>query len=284
MIGKTRQRAEVVETFDEAAGKPRGVLRGPAATGKFRHGRHSAAPDLMHAIDHYWTVSWDLRGKEPHTVETLPHPNFHLVFEKAHSTVNGVFTGKFIRRLERQGQVFGIKFNPGAFRPLMHAPASSLANRSVPAGDFFDKREAVALETVLVSEAEDALKIGAADMFLRDHVSGPDAAVASATQLVRLIHAEPGIRTVDDLAGRAGLGARALQRLFREYVGASPKWVIRRYRLHEVVEQLNNGAPLDFASLAQDLGYFDQAHLIHDFRTMVGYTPGQYSKRVAEQS
>jgi AraC-like DNA-binding protein len=282
MIGKTRQRAEVEESFDEAAGKPRGVLRGPTPAGKFRHGRHSAAGDLAHAIDHYWTVSWDLRGEEPHVVETLTHPNFHLVFEKDHSTVNGVFTGKFTRTLEGQGEVFGIKFNPGAFRPLLRAPASSLANRSVPAESIFDKNEVEALEAMLVSSIEAGKKIDAADRFLRQHISEPDPAAIAATHLVRRIFAEPEIRTVEDLSTRTGIGKRSLQRLFREYVGATPKWVIRRYRLHELVEQLHSGKSLDFASLAQDLGYFDQAHLIRDFRDMVGYSPARYGKRAAD--
>jgi AraC-like DNA-binding protein len=293
-IGKTRQRPDVEESFDAAAGKPRGVLKRPAPAGKFRHRRRSPAPDLVHAIDHYWMVSWDLRGEEPHIAETLPHPNFHLVFEKNHSTVNGVFTGKFSRRLEGEGQVFGIKFNTGGFRPLLHGPAAAMANRSVAAESFFDKDEVNALETVLVSRVKDDEKVEAAidavievtEAFLRRHVQGPDPAVVSATQLVRRILDDRDIRTVDDLSRRTGIGKRSLQRIFSEYVGASPKWVIRRYRLHELVEQMNmermnKGAALDFASLAQDLGYFDQAHLINDFRSIVGYSPTQYGKRAA---
>ena len=76
-------------------------------------------------------------------------------------------------------------------------------------------------------------------------------------------------------AARAGIGKRSLQRLFNEYVGASPKWVIRRCRLHEALERLHAGV-VDVAGLAAELGYFDQAHLIQDFKTIVGVTPGQY--------
>jgi AraC-like DNA-binding protein len=282
MIGKTRQQAEVQESFDEAAGKPRGVLRGPAPAGKFRHGRHSASPDLAHAIDHYWMVSWDLRGEKPHLAETLPHPNFNLVFEKPVSTINGVFTGKFSRRLEGQGQAFGIKFKPGAFRPLVNASASSFANRSIPAASLFAREEVEALEAVLISSAEDDKKVEAADTFLRRHITGPDATVLLATDLVQRILNEREIRTVEDLSMHAGITRRSLQRLFREYVGAPPKWVIRRYRLHELVEQLHDGRSVDYASLALDLGYFDQAHLIRDFRSIVGYSPGQYGKRTAD--
>jgi AraC-like DNA-binding protein len=43
------------------------------------------------------------------------------------------------------------------------------------------------------------------------------------------------------------MGKRRLQRIFQEYVGASPKWVIRRYRLHELVENMNAGGPVAWA-------------------------------------
>ena len=71
---------------------------------------------------------------------------------------------------------------------------------------------------------------------------------------------------------------RALQRLFREYVGVSPKWVINRYRLHEALEQIAAGGAIDWSALALDLGYFDQAHFIRDFRRLVGVSPGAYAR------
>ena len=69
-----------------------------------------------------------------------------------------------------------------------------------------------------------------------------------------------------------------------EYVGVSPKWVIRRYRLHELIERFNSGEKLDWAQLALVLGYFDQAHLINDFTTIIGYSPTQYRKLVSKEA
>src|ERR1700722_3754313 len=114
LIGKTRQKpvGKIEEVFDPQVGKARGVLRRPPSAGKFRHFRWSPSPDLGHWIAHYWMVSWDLRGRAPHLQETVPHPNFHVVFEKDNSTVSGVYTDKFVRRLEGQSHVFGIKFPP----------------------------------------------------------------------------------------------------------------------------------------------------------------------------
>ncbi|MGC2278440.1 MAG: helix-turn-helix domain-containing protein, partial [Candidatus Acidiferrales bacterium] len=65
-------------------------------------------------------------------------------------------------------------------------------------------------------------------------------------------------------------------------VGVSPKWVIRRYRLHEAIEKFNSCSRPDWAQLALELGYFDQAHLINDFRSIVGYSPSQYQKLITK--
>jgi AraC-like DNA-binding protein len=80
------------------------------------------------------------------------------------------------------------------------------------------------------------------------------------------------------------MGKRSLQRIFSEYVGQSPKWVIQRYRLHEAIERFRSGDVLDWAQIALDLGYFDQAHLINDFKAMVGYTPTQYQEILTKGS
>ena len=285
MIGKTRQQsdAQVEEYFDPEVGQARGVLRRhPPAAGKLRHSRRSPAANLAPWIEHYWMVSWDLRGHEPYTAQTLPHPSFQVVFEKNRSSVSGVSTGMFTRVLEGNSHVFGIKFNPGAFRPFLTSPASALANRTVPVNSIF-RKDVEALEAVLVStdkEEEDQM-VEAANVFLLPRVPDkPDETILLAGQLVKRILEDRTIKTVDDLALSASIGKRTLQRIFNEYVGANPKWVIRRYRLHEVIERFHSDsdASVDFAQLALELGYFDQAHLINDFRSIVGYSPVQYQK------
>lgn len=81
---------------------------------------------------------------------------------------------------------------------------------------------------------------------------------------------------VDDLVNVVGIGKRRLQRLFFDYVGVSPKWVIQRYRLHEAVERLEQGEVSSLTELAISLNYFDQAHFIRDFERVVGATPSRY--------
>jgi AraC-like DNA-binding protein len=75
----------------------------------------------------------------------------------------------------------------------------------------------------------------------------------------------------------SGLTARSLQRLFADYVGVSPKWVMRRARLHEAAARADGGGFVDWAALAADLGYADQAHLTRDFTVTLGVSPARYA-------
>jgi len=98
-----------------------------------------------------------------------------------------------------------------------------------------------------------------------------------AADLVARITADPALRRVDELSSASGLTVRSLQRLFADYVGASPKWVMRRARLHEAAERADSGELVDWAELATDLGYADQAHLTRDFTDTIGVSPTRYA-------
>ena len=277
MIGNSRH-TELDENYDPEVGKARGVLRGPVPAGKMKPTRRQPALDVATLVAHYWSVSWDLRGFDPHIAETIPHPNVHLVFEQGAATVSGVQTSRFSRTLEGRSSAFGIKFRPGGFRPFCGTLVSKLIDRTIDAQRFFGG-DILAIASTIETSKNEKEKIKAADAFLRARLPGAaDASIELASGLVDQILQDHSIRTVEALATHSGLGKRTLQCLFSEYVGVSPKWVIRRYRLHETLERLHSGTKIDCAELAVDLGYFDQAHLINDFKSIVGLTPVQYNQ------
>ena len=122
-----------------------------------------------------------------------------------------------------------------------------------------------------------AAMIEAVEAFLRGHRPAADPSGDLLQEVVaEMLVAPPGI-TVREIAIDHGMSTRALQRLFRSHVGLGPKWVLRRYRLQEAAERIAAGEAEDFASLALDLGYFDQAHFNRDFRAMVGRSPSEYA-------
>ena len=116
--------------------------------------------------------------------------------------------------------------------------------------------------------------------FLEESTITRDPQAEFAGQLTDLIAADSSLTKVSAFAKRAGTSVRSLERLFDRYVGVSPKWVIRRYRLHEVLERLHSDQVFSFSQLAAELAYADQAHLIRDFLQLTGYSPVRYQKSI----
>lgn len=262
-------------------GEPRGVLRRQGAHGRFQHERRLPSSGLAGLVEHYWYVSWDLRLMPPQLQATLPHPNVHLVIERNASTIYGVQTERFERRLEGQDFVFGIKFRPGGFHPFLQEPVSTLANRSLPAQDVFGIACESLAPRIAASASVDAMT-AVAEAFLLGNLPAPDPApdpdIARAGALVSAIADDLGITSVNRLMTTAAIDKRSLQRLFQKYVGIGPKWVIKRYRLHEAIARIQDGAPVDWAALAAELGYFDQSHFGRDFRALMGQSPTGYAQ------
>lgn len=245
------------------------------------HQRSAPAADLAWCIEHYWSVRWDLCGRPAQTAQTLPHPSVHWVFEAGRAELAGVHTGRFSRELAGLGQVFGIKFKPGGLRPWIAAPVGALSNRRLPLASQIDPALAGTLQSTVqrLADDDDAL-IAALEQQLRAAMPAVDSRVEQLSAWVLGIMHDRSIVRVEQLCMRYQLHERRLQRLFHDYVGASPKWVINRYRLHEALEYLHGGGQIDWADLAVQLGYYDQAHFIADFRALVGKTPGEYVRQL----
>lgn len=231
-----------------------------------RHATAAPAPDLARWVEKYWIVSWDYA--RPYRQKVVPYPNVHLVFRDGGGYVRGVGTGHRIEVLDGVGGLFGVTFRVGAVRAVLDGPVSALTDQLVDAAALFGQDPPARPD---VPTVENYLRRGLPER------TDPRAELAALA--VARIAAEPGITRVDVLADVVGTSVRALQRLFAEYVGVGPKWVIRRYRLHEVTERLAAGTPIDWAGLAADLGYTDQAHLTHDFTGIFGEPPTWYARR-----
>ncbi len=278
----------------------RGVLRPDLAATHFRLGRHAPSDALAPFVDYYWIPRWDLRGKPPYEQAILPHPNVNLVFEASGAGIFGVDRRLFTRTLSGRGLALGVRFRAGGFRPFWQAPISQLTDRVVPAARLFGPQVERARQAIMGADpdadsgaggratdsagdsaadsgADDARMIGYAEGLLRSVLPERDPLAEQVAALVSRITDDPGLRRVDQLSASSGLTARSLQRLFADYVGVSPKWVMRRARLHEAAERADSGEPVDWALLASDLGYADQAHLTRDFTVTIGVPPSRYA-------
>jgi AraC-like DNA-binding protein len=89
-----------------------------------------------------------------------------------------------------------------------------------------------------------------------------------------------GAVAIGRLAGEVGWSHKHLIARFRQQVGLAPKTVARLVRFNAVWRRLDERRPPDWADLARDAGYADQAHLVRDFHQLTGMTPTEYLAQV----
>jgi AraC-like DNA-binding protein len=250
----------------------RGILRPHEGRRHFRLAREYPSGDLATWVERHWMVEWDL--DEPYTQELLNHPTVNIAVEAQTAGVFGIQTARDRKTIDGSGRVVGVKFRPGAFQPFYGGSVHQLTNRVLPLAALFGPAGDDLAEAVRAAAAE---PFAVMEDFLRARLPDPDPHLDLLADVVRTMLEDPAVVRVDELAARHAMSPRSLQRLFRRYVGVSPKWVLRRYRLHEAAERIAEGRNGDWAATALDLGYFDQAHFIRDFKALVGASPAQYA-------
>lgn len=256
---------------------PRGMLDPAGTAHRIQVTRYPASSRLAPFVDNFWIIEWDLAGRQPETQRVLPAPHANLIIGAGHTGLYGVARGIRGRSLERSGRVIGLRFRPGGLRPFLDEPVSALTDRKVSTtrltGIEADAAEALVLKAsghgAMIQSVEDLLLLG---------LPQPDPVVDLVCSIVSRARQENGPQQVEALASEEGLSLRTMQRLFQEYVGVAPKWVIRRYRLQEAAWRISLGSHHSLSDLAAALGYFDQAHLAREFTQMFGCSPSEYQR------
>lgn len=287
-------------------GDARGILRPGEGRRRFTLARVPPSDDLADLVEFHWRVGWDLAPGEGHVQEVLPHPSVHVVAQDGELAVFGTPRGIFARRLEGRGHAVATKFRPGAFRVLFDRPATALVGATLPGREVFGpaaddvarrlarglahatgaRTGAHATGATVGAPAgawerdllENLVRAALADGREREAHAVPLRVVRTAFDRI-LTPGLPEVRRVDHLAAETGTTVRRLQRIFAEYVGVTPKWVLMRHRVHLAAELIARDPGCDLAEVALELGYSDQAHFTGDFAHAVGCPPAAYAAR-----
>lgn len=254
-----------------------GVLgvRDESRAGHFSLDRYPAAADLSGLVERYWIVSWEVPPGRESSITLLPHPCVNVVLDQGRLTVHGVGRDRFTYSYRGVGGVFGIKFRPGAFHPFLGGPMVDLTDTVLPAEQIWGPAAADLTERMVAAPDR---RIALVEEFLRERLPPPDPHVELVQTVVAALLHDRTIARVDDVTEMFNINPRTLQRLFQRYVGVSPKWVLRRYRLHEAAAVLAREQQRPWAEVAAELGYFDQSHFIRDFTAAIGMTPVAYAQ------
>jgi AraC-like DNA-binding protein len=254
------------------------ILRPRTSAKNFDYDRHPVPAGLAGLVEHFWTVSWDLETGRPYTAQTLPYPSVNLSVTNTEVDVTGLTRRCYYRHLRGAGYAVGARFRPGGFRPLLGGPVSDLTDRHRPVAEVLGRDTAELARRVAANE-DPADRVALLAGFLAEDWPDPDPTVEQVAGLVDLIAGDRRLTRVAQVGERAGLTVRSLQRLFAEYVGAGPKWVIQRCRLQDAAARVAVQDELDWAELATELGFADQAHLTRAFTATIGVPPATYARQ-----
>ena len=178
-------------------------------------------------------------------------------------------------RLSGSLQVFSIRFSPVGFRALFGIPAWLLRDRAMEAEPVLGREIVEVYEQLAavdpaqwetVAERHLLTRVGMLDVSVESRIAGHAAAAMQRTR---------GMLGVAEVAARSAVSTRQLERAFQEQVGVSPKVFGRLLRLDHALELAGRGS--NWAAIAGACGYFDQSHMVRDFRALTGATPVEFA-------
>jgi AraC-like DNA-binding protein len=257
-------------------GSPDAILRPTEAARAIEVDRVPAGDALADTVDYHWYVGW--RTAQPHRQQVVPQPRVHLAAEHGRLLVHGISREPFFRTLEGTGHTIGVAFHPGGFRPFLRRSVGTISGTVVPAGDLLGLDDRPVAAHVL-GDVEVPAMVAALEEYLHAADPRPDPVVADVRALVTQAEEDRGLTRAEQLAERASTSLRSLQRLFTDYVGIGPKWVVARFRILDAAAAAHGGADVDWAALATELGFTDQAHLTRAFTAVVGTPPATYARQ-----
>lgn len=266
--------------MDRAVPEPRGAVLIPGRAARhLDHRRIPPRPALAPFVRHHWFIRWSL--DTPYTQSVLPLPCGNLVSERGALSASGVFLTRYDRPLEGTGEVFGTMLEPAGLRAILGLRGAQTANRRWDVAPELGW-DADVLFDALVSDPDDEARVDRLTALLLTLNPRETPGMAEVNAWVALAAADPCLGSAEELARRAGVGLRTMQRALQDHVGVGPKTLLRRFRVLEAAARLAEGAAVDLTALAFTLGYADHAHLTRDFRGMVGMTPSAYAARCAQ--
>lgn len=273
-------------------GRPRGVLWPAAGQDVFSVGREEDIPEPLNlVVRHLWSVTWRRQASQPFCSSVLTNPIAHLTFEDAEggrlhghpvpgALVHGLVSRVFSIELPVAGRVTGVAFHPGGLTALRGVRMQTLTDRVVVASEVVGELiDPLAREVLREPDevARQTLALGHLGELLAPELDrvAHDSAYAMVREAEELMRARHHV-ALGPVAERLAVSPRTLQRMFAQYVGASPLWVLRRYRLQDAATAIDAGEGQDLAALAAALGFADQAHFTRAFTAVVGVPPSRY--------
>jgi len=258
------------------SGVPAGTLRAMPVSEALR-------PHVSHILLYRETFA---EGHEVHE-RVLPDGAVRLVFNLGDAPSASDAAGRPVEaigasiapvvvRMRDKVEGMSVTLRPGAAAALLGLPAGEIAGQAVHLDDLWQGGAAELLER-MAAAPDDAMRAALLQAALeRRLLDGGGTAHHAAMHAARLIADSGGRQPLREVAAAVGVGERRLQQLFRAHVGLSPRAWARLARLHDCLRALRQQSAPAWAEVAVEGGFYDQSHLVNEFRALCGVTPTEF--------
>jgi AraC-like DNA-binding protein len=169
----------------------------------------------------------------------------------------------------------GIRFRAAGGFALLGIPMAELAGAVVELDDLLGRGPVRVQERLQEAPSVEA-RFEILEQFVLDRVRRAKAPSAPVAAAVETIGRTQGTARMADLRRDLGVSDTRLVQAFKKEIGLAPKRFARVVRLQAVLERLQAEDGVPWAALAQDFGFFDQAHFVRDFRELTGASPTEF--------
>ena len=241
------------------------------------------SPRLAHFLSAIWDYD-DLLGGDNLALSILPDTASYLCFlyqdllttthgERAYTTRSGLAGFQSFRSdLGGSGRISGVsaRLTPWGLNVFSRGIVSEYAERRVDCRDVFPRYSVEALEERLARMRTPAARVGCVEAFLLKNLN-LDRQDVSMQWACKQLDRTSGKCSIAALAKSVGISERTLERRFQSHIGATPKRYARIVRLRNAM--LQRSVVSSWAEAAYAAGYYDQSHMIKDFRQFYGLSP-----------
>ncbi|MDQ2691593.1 MAG: AraC family transcriptional regulator [Chloroflexota bacterium] len=207
--------------------------------------------------------------------------NLHEIQTCRRAWVSGVRTQPITIPSGRESRMLIVAFKRGMAFPFYPFPMNELMDTVVDADGVFGTELHVLREQLLASRAIERMFRLVEAFLIRRAGEGIDDSTPTRGMQYALqgIIRNPGRDCLQRLSEQVGYSQKHFIDLFRQQVGVSPKQYMRVMRFQKTLRIIEASPCVHWSQLAAQSGYYDQAHLIHEFKFFSGFTPNEYVSR-----
>ena len=256
---------------------------------------YSPLPILKYFVKYYFIFVTYIDDFNQLTQCSIPYNCPVLIFTVSDDAPTFVVEGHSISNVSGHigGQTYSPVYmgKPGNFRiivvlfqangayHLFRTPQNEFLGQFVRVKDLLGKKADDIQERIYESRNNNHEIIRELNIFLLRFLKNNEIKKTYLDHVISQIIKKNGNVKVEELCTDLNINARTLRRYFKQQVGLSPKEFTWLFRLSQLYKILMYNENISIHDVVYQLGYYDQSHLINDFRKYAHYAPGLLSNK-----